>query len=141
MCKTKYAENRRTTQEVTADETVLYLFACCGAAHGAEPGSWCTQGTWSLPPTVVAAEVGGRGSVKVTRMMFELEPPCESEMDLEDSGDVSVCSCHSFSLSFSPLAKPLWGHVATQRHGSTPRPSSHRAGRMELGNTPRRSAR
>lgn len=55
----------------------------------------------------VAAGVGDRGSVKVTRMMFELETACESEVALEDSRDVSVCSCHSFSLSFSPPAAPL----------------------------------
>lgn len=107
MCNTKYVENRRTTQKVTADENVLYLSTYHRVAHGAEPGNWCTRGTGSLPLTAVAAEVGGRGSVKVTRMMFELELACESEAALEHSRDISICSCHSFSLSFSPPAVPL----------------------------------
>lgn len=63
MCKTKYVENGRTTQEVTADETVLYLSTYRRVARGAELGSWCTGGTGSSLLTAVAAEVGGRGSV------------------------------------------------------------------------------
>ena len=43
----------------------------------------------------------------MTQMMFELEPACESEAALEPSRDVSICSCRSFSLSFSRPAAPL----------------------------------
>ena len=86
---------------------VLYLPTRCRVARGAEPGSWCTQGTGSSSLMAVAAEVGGRGSMKVAQMVFELQPACESEAAFEHSRDISICSCHSFSLSFSPPAAPL----------------------------------
>lgn len=80
-----------------------FIYPLTLSSRDAEPGTSCTWGVGSLPLMTVAAEVSGRGSVKVTQMTFELETACESKLALEHGRNISICSCHSFSFPFHPV--------------------------------------
>lgn len=118
ICKTKYGENRRTTQEVTADEMVLYLSTYCRVVHGAEPGS---QWTWSAGPSplmAVADEAWWQGSGRgmMAEWCLSWRQPMNQKWPLRTAGTSAFAADIASPFPFHSL-QLLW----IQRREKIPR--------------------